>query len=118
MPTRARGAPKHAEKAVSASLPGRDGMVVDYRQNAARLRSQNRVADRFADRVHRNRPVRDVDDPEVSSATGTMRKGSYMIDVTIVPDSGTDELVGIAGAMTIQIDGKDHSYRLEYTRGP
>jgi len=46
---------------------------------------------------------------------GTMRKDVYTIDVTIVPDSGTDQLVGIAGTMTIHIDGKDHSYALEYT---
>ena len=44
-----------------------------------------------------------------------MRKGEYELSVTVVPDSGTDELVGMAGEMKITIDGKKHSYELEYT---
>ena len=43
-----------------------------------------------------------------------MRKNTFSLDVTIVPDSGTDQLAGIAGTMKILIDGKDHSYALEY----
>ena len=46
---------------------------------------------------------------------GTMRKGSYFMNVTVVPDSGTDELSGISGSMTIIIEGGKHSYELEYT---
>jgi Protein of unknown function (DUF3224) len=46
---------------------------------------------------------------------GTMRKGEYIMDVTVVPDSGTDELAGIAGKMTIIIEGSKHSYEFEYT---
>jgi uncharacterized protein DUF3224 len=45
---------------------------------------------------------------------GTMRKGAYNINVTVVPDSGTDELAGITGAMTIIIEGGKHSYVFEY----
>jgi len=48
---------------------------------------------------------------------GTMSKGHYMMDVTVVPDSGTDELTGIAGTMTIIIEGGKHSYNFEYTLG-
>jgi hypothetical protein len=48
---------------------------------------------------------------------GTMRKGVYVMHVTVVPDSGTDELVGIDGAMTIIIQGGKHSYEFEYTLG-
>jgi hypothetical protein len=48
---------------------------------------------------------------------GTMRKGAYVMQVTVVPDSGTDELAGIAGAMTIIIEGSKHSYEFEYTLG-
>lgn len=36
--------------------------------------------------------------------------------VTIVPDTGTGELVGIRGSMTIEV-GDDHTYELEYTLG-
>jgi hypothetical protein len=47
--------------------------------------------------------------------TGTMQKGVYALEVKIVPDSGTDQLTGLSGAMTIRIVGRDHSYELEYT---
>ncbi len=46
---------------------------------------------------------------------GTMQKGAYALDVTVVPDSGTDQLTGIAGTMTIIIDANKHSYQFEYT---
>jgi hypothetical protein len=46
-----------------------------------------------------------------------MSKGVYLLDVTVVPDSGTDELAGVAGAMTIIIEGGKHSYNFEYTLG-
>ena len=48
---------------------------------------------------------------------GTMSKGVYNMDVTVVPDSGTDELAGITGTMTIIIEGGKHSYDFEYTLG-
>jgi hypothetical protein len=47
---------------------------------------------------------------------GTMRKGgSFVMDVTVVPDSGTEELIGISGTMTIRIEGRDHFYDFEYS---
>ena len=49
---------------------------------------------------------------------GTMSKGHYMMDVTVVPDSGTDQLAGITGTMTIIIEGGKHSYNFEYTLRP
>jgi hypothetical protein len=47
---------------------------------------------------------------------GTMTKGVPALSVTVVPDSGTGELKGIAGKMNIIIapNGK-HSYEFEYT---
>ena len=47
--------------------------------------------------------------------TGTMQGGKFEMNVTIVPDSGTDELAGIAGKMKIKIEGGKHFYELEYT---
>jgi len=47
----------------------------------------------------------------------TMRQGRYFMDVTVVPDSGTGALTGIAGTMTIVVDGGKHSYEFEYTLG-
>ena len=46
---------------------------------------------------------------------GTMQGGNYALDVTVVPDSGTDALTGITGKMTIVIEGGKHSWELEYT---
>jgi hypothetical protein len=46
---------------------------------------------------------------------GTMAKGVPTLIVTVVPDSGTDQLAGLAGAMTIVIAGGKHSYDFEYT---
>jgi Protein of unknown function (DUF3224) len=47
--------------------------------------------------------------------TGTATRGAHQLSVTVVPDSGTGQLVGLAGTMTIHnADGK-HSYDFEYT---
>jgi hypothetical protein len=47
--------------------------------------------------------------------SGTMTRGTPQLSITVVPDSGTDELTGLAGKMTINIvDGK-HFYEFEYT---
>ena len=47
--------------------------------------------------------------------TGTMARGAAELSVTVVPDSGTGELAGLAGKMTILVAGGKHSYELEYT---
>jgi hypothetical protein len=47
--------------------------------------------------------------------TGTMNKGIPSLSVTVVPDSGTGELVGIAGEFSIVIAGGKHSYEFKYT---
>jgi hypothetical protein len=39
---------------------------------------------------------------------------SGVMQVTVVPHSGTDELTGLSGKMTITIEGGKHSYDLEY----
>ena len=46
---------------------------------------------------------------------GTMTRGAQELSVRVVPDSGTGELAGIAGQMTIEIANGVHSYALEYT---
>jgi hypothetical protein len=47
--------------------------------------------------------------------TGTMANGQFNLAVNVVPDSGTDELVGLAGSMAIIIADKKHSYEFDYT---
>jgi hypothetical protein len=49
--------------------------------------------------------------------TGTMNRGVPSLVITIVPDSGTDQLEGISGTMAIRIEGGKHSYDLNYTLG-
>jgi hypothetical protein len=45
-----------------------------------------------------------------------MTRGAQQLAIDIVPDSGTAELKGIAGSMTIRIEaGGKHFYELSYT---
>ena len=47
--------------------------------------------------------------------TGIMDRGKPQLTITVVPDSGTGQLVGITGNFTIKIDNGKHSYEFEYT---
>jgi hypothetical protein len=49
--------------------------------------------------------------------TGTMAKGVPSMAVTVIPDSGTDQLTGLKGSMTIIIANGKHSYVFDYTLG-
>ena len=45
----------------------------------------------------------------------TMTRGEPQLTITVVPDSGTEQLAGLAGKMTIKIADGKHSYDFEYT---
>jgi hypothetical protein len=47
--------------------------------------------------------------------SGTMTRGAQQLVITVVPDSGTGDLEGLAGAMSIEITGGKHSYVLDYS---
>jgi len=47
--------------------------------------------------------------------SGTMTRGALQLSITVVPDSGTDQLVGITGTMNIIIADGKHSYDFSYT---
>jgi uncharacterized protein DUF3224 len=47
--------------------------------------------------------------------SGTMTRGAPKLTITVVPDSGTGQLVGLAGKLAIQIADGKHSYDFEYT---
>jgi hypothetical protein len=47
--------------------------------------------------------------------TGVLNRGAPSLDVTVVPDSGTDGLTGIAGILAIRIENGTHFYDLDYT---
>lgn len=47
--------------------------------------------------------------------SGTMNRGALQLSVSIVPDSGTGELQGIAGTLEIKITEGKHNYELNYT---
>jgi hypothetical protein len=47
--------------------------------------------------------------------TGVMARGAQRLGITVVPDSGTGELAGLAGTMQIHVEGGKHSYTFDYT---
>ena len=47
--------------------------------------------------------------------TGTMNKGAPTLSVTVVPDSGTDQLSGLAGTLNIIIADGKHRYEFDYS---
>lgn len=46
---------------------------------------------------------------------GVMNRGAQSLVITVIPDSGTGDLVGITGTMTIEIKGGAHYYTLDYS---
>jgi hypothetical protein len=44
-----------------------------------------------------------------------MTRGAPQLTITVVPDSGTEGLLGLAGTMAIIIADGKHSYDFEYT---
>jgi len=48
---------------------------------------------------------------------GIMDRGAPSLSIAIVPDSGTDELAGISGTMTIEIKDRQQLYMLDYELG-
>ena len=46
--------------------------------------------------------------------SGTMDRGAPTLAITVVPDSGTDELAGLRGRMAIIIADGKHSYEFDY----
>jgi hypothetical protein len=47
--------------------------------------------------------------------SATMNRGVPQLSIMVVPDSGTEELVGLAGQMSIRIEEGQHYYQFEYT---
>jgi len=46
---------------------------------------------------------------------GIMTGGAQELSLTVVPDSGSNELVGLAGKMDIKIVEGKHTYEFDYT---
>jgi hypothetical protein len=49
---------------------------------------------------------------------GLMTRGQPSLDITVVPDSGTGALAGLAGRMRIRVEGHQHFYDFEFTLPP
>ena len=47
--------------------------------------------------------------------TGVMTRGTPQLTITVVPDSGTDQLTGLSGKMAISIVEGKHTYDFDYT---
>jgi hypothetical protein len=50
--------------------------------------------------------------------SGTMTRGAQQLTITVVPDSGTEQLAGLAGKLMIKITEGKHFYNFEYTLTP
>ena len=46
--------------------------------------------------------------------TGVMERGAPSLAVSVVPDSGRDELAGLSGKLNIRIEGGKHYYDFDY----
>ena len=46
--------------------------------------------------------------------SATMNRGTPQLSITVVPDSGTGDLVGLSGKLIINIVDKKHLYDFEY----
>lgn len=49
---------------------------------------------------------------------GIMNRGTQQLTINVVPDSGTGQLTGITGTMTIKIADGKHSYEFDYSLPP
>lgn len=47
---------------------------------------------------------------------GTMNRGAPQLLIMVVPDSGTGDLVGLAGTLDIKIVDGEHFYTFDYVR--
>lgn len=47
--------------------------------------------------------------------SGTMNRGEPQLSVTVVPDSGTEQLLGLTGTMKLEVTGGSHAYDFEFT---
>ena len=47
--------------------------------------------------------------------SGSMNRGTPSLHVSVVPDSGTDQLTGLSGNMSIEIKDGKHFYSFEYS---
>ena len=47
--------------------------------------------------------------------SGSMDRGAQQLSITVVPDSGTGELVGISGTFKLNIVDGMHHYEFEYS---
>jgi Protein of unknown function (DUF3224) len=47
--------------------------------------------------------------------SGTMTHGVQRLSITVLPDSGAEQLTGIAGSLTIKIVDGEHFYEFDYS---
>jgi len=47
--------------------------------------------------------------------SGTMNRGAPGLSITVVPDSGSGELLGLSGTLKINVVDKKHYYEFDYS---
>jgi hypothetical protein len=58
--------------------------------------------------------VIDLEGTFILQHNATMNRGAPYLNIVVVPDSGTGQLVGLEGIMTIRIENGKHFYDFEY----
>ena len=49
---------------------------------------------------------------------GTLTRGAPQQNIVVVPDSGTGQLTGLTGKLTVIIESGSHSYEFDYSLPP
>jgi len=49
---------------------------------------------------------------------GTLTRGAPHQNIVVVPDSGTGQLTGLTGKLTVIIESGNHSYEFDYSLPP
>lgn len=97
------------DKQFHGDLEGQsNGQMLAWGTGAAESSGAYVALERVSGTLHRRRGS------FVLQHNGTMSKGVASMAVTVAPGSGTDELTGLAGTMTIIIAG-GHAYVFDYT---
>ncbi len=116
-------APLTPDEAIGATSLGRYSLDKTYRGNlegasAGEMLSAGNPATGAAGYVAIEQVTGTLDGQSGSFALqhfGTMDGGNFELNVQVSPGSGTEGLAGIAGTMTILIQGEKHFYTFEYT---
>ena len=107
MPTPNRPRPMTIDKQFHSGLEDQQGTDADRHGRRERLR---RLCGNRRSRRHAEWPPQDL----ILQRIGTVARGAQRLTMSVVPDSGTGELVGLTGTIAIIITSGAHAYGFTY----